>query len=183
MIYQYLCVYNNVVGYFTNPTILDRPGEDPVVAGSFSDTLGTPVPVIVPMEAFLGRFTTLVRKGDSANLGLPVHPTDPDMIRGNGMALLDGNAPVEASLDCLNFPMVENPTPADFPVIAALPHFLPVGPPVHPLPVFNVPQRARSYPLHYCGGLASNVGFKKSQLGGTAITSAGYQKLFPYSLS
>ena len=44
VIYQYLCVYNNVVGYFTNPTILDRPRT---FCRLFSDGSYPPAPLFL----------------------------------------------------------------------------------------------------------------------------------------
>ena len=176
VVYQFLCVYDGTVGYFTHPVIMDQEGGDPIVAGSFSDTLGHPVPMTIPLDIFLSRFTTLVRKGDAASFNLPSHPTDPDMIRGAGLALRGREiAPVDASLDRLNFPMVEDPAPEDFPIIAALPQVLPVGPDCtveHAKRLEDFPDVIdRTYPL--VSTWLTGVKYVLAANGGASVTEGG----------
>ena len=106
--YQYACRWGGSVGFLTRPTVVvPDGGGDPIVIGSFSDTLGLSVPVSVPLIDFEGFFTTLVPRADAEASGLSIHPTAPDVVPGPPPRR--NMDPVEASMDRLNFPMPEDP--------------------------------------------------------------------------
>ena len=128
---QFACVFGDTVGFLTRPVVLDREGEEPVVCGSFSDTIGETIPVMLNLESFQGRFTTLISRRDATQFALPVHPTDPDGVPGPGIPGRGRRAAVDpepASLERLAFPMPEEDEEGDRPVIAALPQFMPIPP-------------------------------------------------------
>ena len=117
---QYVGVWGSAIGLLTKPALFSPPdGADPFVVGSWSDRLGQSLPVQIPLDDFLGFFTTLVGSSIVDNYGFPKHPEPPDTIENNdgvsGRARLSYDAnPAEPN--------------ADPPVIAALPNFLPLLP-------------------------------------------------------
>lgn len=126
---QFVMAWDTNLGFLTRPRIIT---DGTFVIGNFTDTLGEPHPVSMTSEFFRGAFTTLVRRADAEALGLAIHPTTPDTIPGpppDGAATRGGaNAPLEATLGRLNFTMPDDPAPGDYPVIAAIPNVIPVGP-------------------------------------------------------
>ena len=175
-VYQFAYPWDDRIGMITRPSITPLGDDRDVVVGSFTDTIGEPFPVRLSIDSYQGFFTTLVRKGDAEALGLAVHPTSPDLVPGpppHGARRNQDPEPVEASLARLNFDMPENPTPADHPVIAALPCALPIGPGQtfpHPLPIrcentfrdtfllFDVYKAGLRYALDHNGGLSVTEG-------------------------
>ena len=126
---QFACLFGNTVGFLSRPTLVIDGDDDVVVTGSFTDTLGEPHPVSVPLDDFQGHFTTLVRRADAELYGLAVHPTEPDTVGPPPPRRVRGEGDLpEGSMERLNFPTVEAPAEGDHPVIASLPLFLPVGP-------------------------------------------------------
>lgn len=128
---QFLCVFGDTVGFLTRPTLVDNPETAiPSVVGSFSDRIGTCIPVAVTLAAFQGSFTTLVPRAMAETFQLPCHPTDPDLVDGPPIPPAEGDAgppqAVPATLARLHFIVGDNPTPADRPKIVALPNFFPV---------------------------------------------------------
>ena len=137
--FQFACLWDDAIGFFTRPEIFSHDG-DTLVVGSFSDTIGTTYPIAVTLADFKGHFTTLVPQVDADLLHLACHPTPPDQVDGppaipaveagtdDDEELEDPNAlptPVEGTMQRLNFgPTATN---ADRPVIAALPCFLPLA--------------------------------------------------------
>ena len=160
LVSQFVCVMGDSVGYLTKPFIVDQDDGESLVLASFSDNIGQPFPVSIPLELFLSHFSTLVRRGDAATFSFPTHPAEPDEVGPPTVRALR-NAPeaVEASLERLNFPMGEEPTEEDRPVIAALPQFLPI-PPGHsfdaPLAIANGTSVRDSFPLlsSWLGGIS-----------------------------
>ena len=128
---QFACVFGDTVGFLTRPVVLDPEEGDPVVCGSFSDTIGQTIPVSISLDVFQGRFTTLVSRRDAVTHSLAVHPTDPDGVPGPRVPARGRRPaadPEPASLERLGFPMPEDDDDGDRPVIAALPQLLPVPP-------------------------------------------------------
>ena len=82
--YQFACRWGDLVGFLTKPTIVTTEGDNPVtlILASFSDTIGQSFPVSVPIEDFLGAFTTRVTRSDAEQLRLSVHPTAPATVPG-----------------------------------------------------------------------------------------------------
>jgi len=135
-VYQFACLWGTSVGYLTRPTIVTGVNGEAVVTGNFTDAIGEPYPVAIPLEAFQSYVTTLIRQGDATTFQLAVHPTTPDVVAGPPLVIpvadRRGRLPepevVEGTLERLGFPMPDNPGADDHPVIAAIPLFLPVGP-------------------------------------------------------
>ena len=132
LVTQVAVVYDGSVGFLTRPIIVEPPNDEPVVVGSFSNTIGQVYPMSIPLETYMGYFTSLVPAGEATLYSLPTHPTSPDTI-GPHQARPRRNAPdpEEPTLARLNFPMAEGAGEADRPVIAALPVALPIPPGVH----------------------------------------------------
>ena len=128
--FQYACRWGDSVGMLTRPMIVTTGGDNPttVVLGSFSDTIGQSFPVSVRLADFQGFFTTLVRKADAEQLRLSTHPVDPGTVPGPPEGITRHAPLVEASMDRLGYQLPDEPNQGDFPVIAALPCFLPIGP-------------------------------------------------------
>ncbi|CAB9530401.1 unknown protein [Seminavis robusta] len=137
---QFACVWNAKVGILTCPVIITLDNGDPVVVGDFTDTIGEPFAVSLPVDEFFGFVTTFVRAGDAAHFRLGVHPISPDTVAGPPVAPPAGvppprrnrqelPVPVEATLGRLNFPgLPDEPGDDDLPRIAALPVFQPLEP-------------------------------------------------------
>lgn len=120
-VHQFAGVCGPSVGYLTRP-VLVPDGATHCFVGNFTDTIGEPHPAKVGMPEFTSFFTTLVRRADALELGLATHPLAPDTLEGRrvlGLAFV-GN------LERLNFPMPENPVDGDYPLVVALPTFLPI---------------------------------------------------------
>ena len=133
--YQFACRWDDNVGFLTRPTLVPGEGGNVVVCGSFTDTIGQVFPVSLPLEEFRGYFTTLVPRGVANRFNLSIHPQEPSTVAGppppvelGRGARLNQPAPVEASLERLDFPMPEDQGPDDLPVVVALPMVLPIGP-------------------------------------------------------
>ena len=159
--FQYACRWGDSIGFLTRPTLVTLPGAggNTVVHGNFTDTIGQAFPVSIPLTEFRGSFTTLVRREDALQLNLSVHPKEPATIVGPRDGITRSAELIEASLERLNFDMPEEPGDGDYPVIAALPCFLPVGPGQsfpHTTPVRgDVSFRESFLPFHvWRGGLA-----------------------------
>ena len=138
--FQYACRWGDSVGFLTRPTLVCSPdgGADTIVVASFTDTIGQAFPVTIPLSDFRGSFTTLVRREDAQQLNLSIHPTEPATIPGPRDGITRTAELVDASLDRLQFEMPEEPGDGDYPVIVALPCFLPIGPGQtfpHPTPI------------------------------------------------
>ena len=132
-VHQFACLWGTSLGFLTRPTIVTVGNGDTLVIGNFTDSIGEPYPVSIPLEIFQGTFTTLVRHGDATAFHLAIHPSTPDVVPGPPTNALGNRRgadpePVEATLERLGFPLAENPTAEDRPVIAALPMLLPIGP-------------------------------------------------------
>jgi hypothetical protein len=179
---QFACLWGESIGFLTRPVITTSASGDTVVLGNFTDTIGEPLPVTVPLAAFQGTFTTLVRRGDATAFNLAVHPTSPDTVGGPprplpgaGRRAAAPTEPTEATLERLNFALAggENPTDEDHPVIAALPLFLPVGPSQtfpHPValadpqtfrdtfPLLETWRQGMAYALTHNGGHSVTIG-------------------------
>lgn len=134
---QFACIFGDSVGFLTRPEVFDDGAAgDSTVIGSFSDTIGHDVPVELPVDAFQGFFTTLVRAEDAEHFRLLTHPVPPDTVRGPAPADPDedGNppGPVTATLARLQFPPAlaagANVPPEAQPRIVALPCLLPLAP-------------------------------------------------------
>lgn len=123
-VYQFICSFGDKVGFFTRPTIIPDGNGGFQVLGNFTDSIGEPLPLMVSMAEFQGHFTTLTRVCDAAGFGFATHPITPDLIEGT---VVDEQR-IEATLGRLNFTLPENPVPGDYPIIAAIPNFIPVGP-------------------------------------------------------
>lgn len=124
---QFACVFGDTLGFFTRPAIVPVPGgngEGVAVVGSFTDTIGEAFICSTTLEEFQGNFTTLVRREDAATYSLATHPVEPDTVEGRAVR----GIAMAASLERLNFGMPDPPELGDYPVIVALPCFLPVGP-------------------------------------------------------
>ena len=171
--FQFACRWGGSVGLFTRPTIVTpEGGGDPLVLGSFSDTLGLSVPVSVPLVDFEGYFTTLVPRGDAEALGLSIHPTAPDVVPGPPPRR--NMDPIEASMDRLNFPMPEDPQDEHRPVITALPCFLPVGPGQtfpHPVDITTDQSFRETFPLFETWLRGLHYAIDRNN--GRSVTSAG----------
>ena len=178
-VFQFAYPWDDVVGLVTRPRITPTGAGPDTVIGHWSDAIGEPSPIRLSIDSYQGFFTTLVRRGDAEALGLAMHPTAPDTIAGPPPADAVGPRrghepePVEASLARLHFDMPEEPTPADHPVIVALPCALPVGPGQtfpHPLLIrgdetfrdsfllFEVYRAGLRYALDHNGGLSVTLG-------------------------
>jgi hypothetical protein len=148
-VYQFACVYGDMFGFFTRPVLVPGgvEGDASMLAvGSFTDTIGEPLPCSVKSDDFYGHFTTLVRREDAHAFGLAIHPTTPDTIEGPSA---HGRA-FAATMERLGFPLPDNPGDGDYPVIAALPCFLPIGPGLtfpHPLPANDARTFRDTFPL------------------------------------
>jgi len=135
---QFACRWDGSFGFFTRPTISQEVGADGAqsVVGSFTDTIGQVYPISVPLDDFQGFFSTLVRRGNAERFRLPIYPKEPDTIHGpplpqeggRGVRNRDPPAPVEPSMERLNWDLPEDHQNEDEPVIALLPMFLPIGP-------------------------------------------------------
>ena len=136
--FQYACLWGTQVDALTRPELVQNHPNPPVVLGSFSDKIGHAVPVSISVEDFRGFFTTLVPVKDADLFQLTRHPTSPDLIRGppetpanppaaDAEGMVDPE-PQPATLARLQFPMPENPSPGDYPVVVALPCYLPLAP-------------------------------------------------------
>lgn len=123
---QFACVFGDCIGFYTRPILV----ADPVVPGglmvlgNFTDTIGEPLPLAVTVQEFQGHFTTLVPLGDAELFDLAIHEMRPDVVEG---PTARGNR-LAATMERLNFPMPDNPAGGDYPVVVALPRFLPIGP-------------------------------------------------------
>ena len=140
--FQFACLWGTHVDTLTRPEIVQNHPNPAVVLGSYSDQIGCAVPVSVQVDDFRGFFTTLVTAGDADLFQFTRHHASPDLLRGppappvvnldseeqGEPGLAEEPAPQPATLARLRFPMPENPTPADLPVIVALPCFLPIAP-------------------------------------------------------
>ena len=124
--FQFVMTWDGSIGIFTRPEVdlSETAAADPLVFGSFSDTIGHSVPVSVRYSDFTGYVTTLVRSADAATFGLAIHPSGPDTLDGPPAAA--GDDPIDGTLARLQFGAA--PEAGDRPVIAALPCFLPLGP-------------------------------------------------------
>ena len=49
---QFACVWGTTIGFLTRPTVIEQRPNPPVVLASFSDHIGTCVPVMVPLAEF-----------------------------------------------------------------------------------------------------------------------------------
>jgi len=102
--YQFACVWGDTIGFLTRPEVYLNAAGQPVVIGSFSDTIGTVTAVTVPIADFRGSFTSLVRAADAEHFDLPRHPTPAADLPGPPDANADApNDPVEGTLGRLNF--------------------------------------------------------------------------------
>ena len=134
LVTQVVILYDGAVGMLTRPIIVEPPNDEPVVVGSFSDTIGQVYPMSIPLETYMGHFTSLVPAGEATLYSLPTHPTSPDTVGPRQVRArrnVNVPEPEDPTLARLNFPMDEGAGEADRPVIAALPVALPVPPGVH----------------------------------------------------
>lgn len=135
LVHQFAYVWDQTAGFITRPRFSTHDGHEGIV-GNFTDVIGEPCPVSLPLGFYQDFFTTLVRRGDAETLGLTIYPTAPDTIPGPppgggpGVALRGQAppAPAEASMERLGFTIPDNSTDADMPVIVALPLALPLSP-------------------------------------------------------
>ena len=182
--HQFAYVWGRAVGFVTRPRITDHDGNV-IVVGNFTDTIGEPCPISLPLGVFQGFFTTLVRKGDAEALRLTIHPMAPDTIPGPPLDPAQGGpadalrsnqaapVPVEASMERLGFTIPENSTDADIPVIVALPMALPLSPGLsyphlmaiddaqsfrEPFLLFEVYRQGYLYALQHNGGQSVTEG-------------------------
>ena len=96
---QFAICWGQSVGFLTRPRVVDRPVGDggPIVVGHFTDTIGEPCPVSVSLDNFTGFVTTLVRRADAEALGLGIHPTPPDAVRGPPVVRVGAEGGMERS--------------------------------------------------------------------------------------
>ena len=181
-VHQFACIWGSKVGFFTKPVITTATDGSTLVAGNFTDSLGEPYPVTVPLASFQGSITTLVRRGDAVTFGLDIHPTTPDTV-GGPVTPARGGRPSrgdtalgrsEPTLERLNYPMAENAGTDDHPVIVALPCFLPVGPGLtfpHLVPLGDDQSFRGTYPLFevWKGGM----NYVLTQNAGHSVTVGG----------
>ena len=129
---QFIYVWDDVVGFLTRPRVMEHPPGTAVAVGNFTDAIGEPYPVSVPVAAVQSFFTTLVRRGDAVALGLPIHPTTPDRVAGPPDALGPRRAippePIAGTWERLGFDIAEDAGPEDMPCIVALPCSPAIGP-------------------------------------------------------
>jgi hypothetical protein len=157
---------------FRGPQSTRIRAELPVVAvGNFTDTIGEPFSVSIPILDFEGHFTTLIRRRDAETYGFATHPLSPDTVRGGKVGRQKTGA--AASMERLHFPLPGAAEDGDLPVIAALPIFLPVAPGetfphmlaadddqsfAETFPLFDVWRRGVTYVKTHNGGLPLTVG-------------------------
>jgi hypothetical protein len=169
-VHQFACTFGDTFGFFTRPTVVNAPNGDMIVVGSFTDTIGEPVPCYVPLDEFQGHYTTLVRREDSVTFNLAIHPSTPDTVEG---PTIRGAAEM-ATMARLNFHLPDNPGDGDYPVIAALPLFLPVGPGQtfpHILPAGDARTFRDTFPLFEIW--RQGIIYAKTHNGGRSVTHGG----------
>lgn len=179
-VHQFACVFGSVVGFLTRPTMMVDDDGDTLVVGNFTDTIGEPMSVTVPLEDFVGSVTTLVPRGAATTFGLSIYPANPDTIGGPlpddavGPRRGVDPEPPEGSLERLHFPLGDDPTEADRPVIVALPLFLPVGPGQtfpHGLRLDDPRSFQEHFPL--LDVWRAGMRYLRAQNGGRSVTVAG----------
>jgi hypothetical protein len=79
-VHQFACAFENVFGFLSRPTIDTDMGRLVVAVGNFTDTIGEPFPVSIPILDFEGHFTTLIRRRDAETYGFATHPLSPDTV-------------------------------------------------------------------------------------------------------
>lgn len=130
---QFVCVWNDTIGFLTRPEITTTTDGNIIVVGSFSDSIGTAIPVSLPVEDFDGCFTTLVSRADANRFNFAQFPTSPDVLPGppapNPEAEGDDHEPLlltEGTRARLNFPIIDGDEEDTQPVIVALPSYPPL---------------------------------------------------------
>jgi hypothetical protein len=169
-VHQFACAFGDAFGFFSRPTLDTNSDRVVVAVGNFTDTIGEPFPVSIPILDFEGHFTTLIRRRDAETYGFATHPLSPDTVRGRAAG---NRSSAAASMERLNFPLPDEADDGDLPVIAALPIFLPVAPGEtfpHMLaaddaqsfaeifPLFDVWRRGVTYVKTHNQGLSLTVG-------------------------
>ena len=127
---QFAITWGSAVGTLSHPAVAEPALGTARVTGSYTDAIGRPHPVQFPVDAFRGYFTTLVSRNDAEAFHLAMHAILPETIPGRpaeGRGARHQDRP-DPTLERLNFPMPEDSTPGDRPVIVALPVALPLGP-------------------------------------------------------
>jgi hypothetical protein len=169
---QFACFFDDTTfGFFTRPVVVPGANGTVSIVGNFTNTIGDPSPFVVPLDdEFMGHFTTLVHKADSNLYNLAVHPRDPDTLDGR---VRNGRA-AAGTLERLQFPMPNASAAGDYPVIAALPLFLPVGPVQtfpHSLPLADAGSFADTYPLFQVWW--DGIIYAKTMNEGRSVSSGG----------
>jgi hypothetical protein len=171
-VHQFACAFENVFGFLTRPTI-DTNSDGVIVAvGNFTDTIGEPFPVSIPIRDFEGHFTTLIRRKDADTYGFATHSISPDTVRGGKGGRTRTSA--AASMERLQFPVPDAAEDGDLPVIAALPLFLPVAPGEtfpHMLAAGDDQSFAETFPLFDVW--RRGVTYVKTHNGGLSLTDGG----------
>ena len=127
---QFAVKWGSAIGTLSHPTVVEPALGTARVTGSYTDTIGRPYPIQLTVDAFRGYFTTLVPRNDAEAFHLAMHSILPETIPGRaaeGRGARHQERP-DPTLERLNFPMPDDPTPGDRPVIVALPVALPLGP-------------------------------------------------------
>lgn len=147
---QFAMAWGDTVGFLTRPVIIDNPPAAPSVLASWSDHIGTCVPVMITLDDFQGSFTSLAPRRVVMAYHLPHHPQDPATFRGppppapgppTGADAADAGAdapgadanaadlpePVEGTLARLGFPMPAHPADGDFPLLTVFPNVFPLA--------------------------------------------------------
>ncbi len=129
---QFVCVFGDAIGFLTRPLVTERENFPPTVVGSFSDRIGTCVPVGINLPDFQGSFTTLTKRSVAEAFSLPIHPRAPDTVDGPPPPAADDEeddpVPVPACMGRLQFLQDADHAPGNHPVIAAFPNYLPLPP-------------------------------------------------------
>jgi hypothetical protein len=146
-VHQFACAFEDAFGFFSRPTINTNLDRVIVAVGNFTDTIGKPFPVSIPILDFEGHLTTLIWRRDAETYGFATHPLLPDTVQGR--AIRQRSSPA-ASMERLHFPLPEDADDGDLPVISALPIFLPLAPGEtfpHMLAANDVQLFAETFPL------------------------------------
>lgn len=69
VVFQFNCVWGDVVGFLARPRIAEHPPGVPVAVGNFTDAIGEPHPIMTSLDILEGFFVTLVCRGDAEALG------------------------------------------------------------------------------------------------------------------
>ena len=138
---QFACRWGDRVGFLTRPVIVERPPTPPlfwVVSLTKSALLCllwsrwrismAPSPLWFPVATPTCSTSRPTPKVPTPFADPPPPAPIPDDDDATVGELPDAPEPIPGTLGCLHFPLPDPPTPADHPVVIALPTFLPLAP-------------------------------------------------------